>query len=260
MSAISLQIDADAVGVLTVNRPHVRNALNWAAMAEFAAAVEEAAGRALADLRALIITGTGGTFVSGGDIAELQDYPAEADGLRLATEMGEALARLEGLPCPTIAAMDGAARGGGCEVAVACDLRVMSEDADAGFVHTRLGIVTAWGGGQRLLRLVGYARALDLLTTGRVVSAAEALALGLASRLAPAGEALNVAREWARQIAANPPEAVRAAKRILRIGLTQPNGAALAAERAEFPALWATEERRAAVAKFLGKVGRRGGN
>ncbi|MBI3761582.1 MAG: enoyl-CoA hydratase/isomerase family protein [Chloroflexi bacterium] len=257
MSAISLDVDSDGVGVLSVSRPRVRNALNWEAMAEFAAIVEQAAERALADMRALIVSGAGGTFISGGDIAELQKYPGEEDGLRLATVMGDALARLEALPCPTIAAMDGAARGGGCEVAVACDLRVMAEDADAGFVHTRLGIITAWGGGQRLLRLVGYARALDLLTTGRVISAAEALALGLASRLAPAGEALNVAREWARQIAANPPAAVRAAKRILRIGLTHPNGAALDAERAEFPALWATEERRAAVARFLRKVGRR---
>ena len=251
MSEIKFEIDAEGIGLLTINRPRVRNALNWAAMHAFADAVEQA--HDACDLRALIVTGAGQTFVSGGDVAELQAYPSRADGLRLATLMGDALARLEALPCPTIAALNGPARGGGAEIAVACDLRVMSEDADIGFVQAGLGIVTAWGGGQRLLRAVGYSRALDLLATGRVLSATEALALRLVNAVVSAGDALAAACALARQIAANPSAATQAAKRILRLSLAHTEGLAMEAERDEFPPLWDTEFRREAVRKFLSR-------
>lgn len=251
MFGLDLNVDADGIGLLSIDRPRVRNALDWDAMKSFAQAVEKA--HAIPKLRALIITGTGKAFVSGGDLSELQHYPTREDGLRLATIMGDALARLEALPCPTIAAINGPARGGGAEIAIACDARAISEDADIGFVHARLGIVTAWGGGQRLLRLVGYAHALELIATGRVLSAQEAINLGLANLAVPAGRALAAARKMAHQIAANPPAAVQAAKRFLRFGLENPGEAALAAERAEFPALWDTDFRRAAVQRFLNK-------
>jgi enoyl-CoA hydratase len=251
MDGIDFVVNSEGIGQLTIHRPQVRNALNWAAMRAFAEAVEEA--HSLSGLCALIVSGVGKAFVSGGDLAELQHYPSREDGLRLATIMGDALARLEALPCPTIAAINGPARGGGAEIAMACDLRVMAEDADIGFVHARLGIVPAWGGGQRLMRVVGYARALELIATGRVLSAKEALALRLADFLSPIGEALNAAWDVARQIAANPMEAVRAAKRFLRFGLTHPFHEALQAEREEFPPLWDTEFRRQAVQKFLSR-------
>jgi enoyl-CoA hydratase len=258
MSPIVFCIDPQGIGTLTVNRPQVRNALNWDAMRAFADAVEQAhdaAASALNGLRTLIITGAGNSFVSGGDIAELRDYPTRADGLRLATIMGDALARLEALPCPTIAAINGPARGGGAEIAVACDLRVMDEQADIGFVQTRLGIVTAWGGGQRLLRAIGYSRALDLMATGRVISPAEALGLRLVNLVAAAGQALASARHLAEQIAANPPAATQAAKRILRASQAHTEGQAMEAERAEFPPLWDTEYRREAVRKFFSRNG-----
>lgn len=251
MTGVELTVDGIGIGLLTIDRPHVRNALNWSAMQAFAEAVEEAYNRL--DLRALIVTGAGKTFVSGGDLSELQHYPSQEDGLRLATVMGDALARLDDLPCPTIAAINGPARGGGAEIALACDMRVISQDADIGFVHTRLGIIAAWGGGQRLLRVVGYARALELMTTGCVVSAREALALGMAKIVTPAGHAFAEAWEIAKQIAANPPAAVQAAKRALRAGLTQPLAMALETERSEFPALWDSDFRREAVNRFLNK-------
>lgn len=251
MDGIDFTVNNEGIGQLTVHRPQVRNALNWAAMQAFAEAVEEA--HSLSHLCVLIITGVGKAFVSGGDLSELQHYPGREDGLRLATIMGDALARLEALPCPTIAAINGPARGGGAEIAMACDLRIMAEDADIGFVHSRLGIVPAWGGGQRLMRIVGYARALELIATGRVLSAKEALALRLVDFLSPIGEALNTAWDVARQIAANPKEAVQAAKRFLRYGLTHPFQEALQAEREEFPPLWDTEFRRQAVRKFLSR-------
>jgi len=251
MSEIQFEVDAQGIGLLTFNRPRVRNALNWSAMRAFADAVELA--HDACNLRALIVTGAGQTFVSGGDIAELQAYPSRADGLRLATLMGDALARLEALACPTIAALNGPARGGGAEIAVACDMRVMAEDADIGFVQAKLGIVTAWGGGQRLLRAVGYSRALDLLATGRVLSAVEALMLRLVNVIAPVGQALAAARALAEQIAANPPDATQAAKRILRLSLAHTEGLAMESERAEFPPLWDSEFRREAVRKFLNR-------
>lgn len=251
MSEIEFQVDTHGIGQLIVNRPHVRNALGWSAMSAFADAIEQA--HDTPNLCALIISGAGRSFISGGDIQELQDYPSRADGLRLATIMGDALARLEALPCPTIAAINGPARGGGAEVAVACDLRIMSEDADIGFVQARLGIPTAWGGGQRLLRAVGYSRALDLLATGRVLTSNEALTLRLINQIVPANEAVTEAIKIAEQIALNPPHATQAAKRILRISLSHTEGLAMEAERAEFPPLWDTEFRRDAVKKFLNR-------
>lgn len=249
MDGIQLTIDKDHIARLVIDRPHVRNALNWATMESFAEAIEELHTRQ--DVLGLVVTGGGATFVSGGDLSELQDYPGEEDGRRLSTVMGDALFRLESLPMVTIAAINGPARGGGAEIAVACDLRVMAENADIGFVHSRLGIVTAWGGGQRLLRCVGYSTALELLTTGRVLSAGEAARIGLASRVVPEGQAGMSALETALAAAANPSACVQASKRLLRGGLDLGYQEALLAEREEFPPLWDTDFRREAVENFL---------
>jgi enoyl-CoA hydratase len=251
VSGVNFKVYPEGIGIITINRPKVRNALNWAAMRAFAAAVEDA--HLTSELSALILTGSGNTFVSGGDLSELQHYPLQKDGLRLATIMGDALKRLEELACPTIAAINGPARGGGAEMAVACDLRLFSEDADIGFVHTRLGIITAWGGGQRLMNIVGYSKALELITSARVISAKDALILGLASKLTPIGQVVSEAWKLALQIASNPPMAVRAAKKVLRNGLDQNRDQALAAERAEFPALWDSDFRKRAVKRFLSR-------
>lgn len=252
MAELNFTLDENGIGTLIVNRPHVRNAFNWATMESFADLVEDLYNQP--NLHVLIVTGTGKAFVSGGDLSELQHYPRPEHGERLAKIMGDALQRLETLPCPTIAAINGPARGGGAEVAMACDIRIIAEEATIGFVHTRLGIITAWGGGQRLLRLLGYSRALELLTTGRILDASEALALGLVNTIAPENHTLETAQTLAQQIAANPIDCILATKRFLRVGLTEPEPVAFAVERAEFPALWDTEFRRNAVRKFLNKA------
>lgn len=249
MAELDFDIDAQGIGLLRVNRPSVRNALDWAAMRAFAEAIEQA--HAADNLRALIITGADGHFISGGDLTELHHFSRPEDGLRLAEIMGETLAWMETLPCPVIAAMNGAARGGGAEVAVACDLRVMAEDATLGFVQVKLGLTPGWGGGQRLMRLVGYATALDLLATGRVLNALEALQLQLINRLAPPGQALSTALALAEQMAQHSPEVIQAIKRLLRFGLTHDLNLGLSAERAEFPPLWASEYHNAAVKRML---------
>ncbi len=249
MVPVSLTFPHPGVGLLMVNRPHVRNALNWEAMAAFAQAVEQA--HATPALRALVVTGAGRAFVAGGDLKVLAAHPSADDGRRLSAAMTHTLARLEALPCPTIAAVNGPARGGGSEIALACDLRVLAEDADLGFVQIEQALTPGWGGGQRLLRLVGYSRALELLLEGRVLDAATAHRWGLANRLAPPGQALEVALAWAREIAARPPHTVQAIKALLRGGVTLPPAAAAALEHALFPPLWANETHHRAVQRFL---------
>jgi enoyl-CoA hydratase len=250
MNGIEFATDANGVATLTVDRPEVRNALDWDAMGAFADTV----GRAfkLPDLRAVIVTGAGPTFVSGGDLKALASYPKRRDGMRLAMIMGKALQHLRALPCPTIAAINGPAIGGGAEIAVACDQRVIDEDAAIGFVHARLGITTGWGGARYLLQLVGYPMALELLTTGRMVDAQEAKEIGLVDHVAAPGGAVQMARDLAGQMAQHPIEAVRAAKRLLRFGLTNPL-VARREERRLFAGLWDTEFRREAVARFLNR-------
>jgi len=250
MDGINFSVNASGVATLTVDRPEVRNALDWGAMRAFAETVDRAAKSW--DLRALIVTGGGETFVSGGDLKALAPFTKRRDGMRLAVIMGRALERLRQLPCPTIAAINGPARGGGAEIAAACDQRVMAEDADIGFVHASLGITTAWGGARFLLQLVGYPMAIELLTTGRVLKAAEAKEIGLVDHVAAAGGALQAASEIALQMAQHPIEAVRAAKRLLRFAIAHPE-AAKHVERRLFSSLWDSEFRRQAVARFLNR-------
>jgi enoyl-CoA hydratase len=247
-AGILFALDSSGIGTLTVDRPEVRNALDWDAMRAFADALDRAA-KSL-DLRALIVTGAGETFVSGGDLKALAPYTKRRDGMRLSVIMGKALEGLRRLHCPTIAAINGPARGGGAEIAAACDQRVMAEGADIGFVHARLGITTAWGGARYLLQLVGYPMALELLATGRVLDAKEAHEIGLVDHVTKVGGALQAARDIALQMAQHPIEAVRAAKRLLRFAMVSPE-VAKHAERRLFAGLWDSEYRRQAVARFL---------
>ncbi len=240
---------SESVSILQINRPRVRNALDWDAMEMFAAAVEQAHARA--GLRALILTGAGEAFIAGGDLRALHTTPGEADGWRLTRLMTRALNRLEALPCPVIAALNGPARGGGAEIALACDLRVVDENADLSFAQITLGLTPGWGGGQRLLRLVGYSRALEWLVTGQVLTPSEMLTSGLVNRVAPAGQALAAARELAERIAQHAPEAVGALKRLLRGGLELPPALAAAQEQSLFPSLWASPFHHQAVARWL---------
>ncbi len=249
MSEIDFQVSND-VGTLTVNRPKVHNALDWKAMEAFSEVVEGAHNRP--ELRALIVTGAGTSFVSGGDLKDLANYPGRRDGLRLATIMGKTLERLKALPMPTIAAINGPARGGGAEIAVACDQRIMSKDADIGFVHARLGITTAWGGARYLLQLVGYPKALELLTTGRVLSAQEAQAIGLVDHVTSNGHSKLSALELAAEMAQHPVEAVRGAKRLLRFAVAYPE-VSKHAERRLFARLWESDFRKQAVKRFLNR-------
>jgi len=254
-----VHLDCDDAGIATVtfDRPGVLNALDFPAIERFASIVAELHRRCAvldqaAPVRVVILTGAGrAAFSSGGDQRALAGHRSAAGGERLARTMGDALLALEQLPVPVIAAVNGYALGGGSEIALACDLRVVAEDVKLGLVQAALGLIPGWGAGQRLLRLVGYGRALDMLLAARPYSAAELLALGVVQHVAPPGEALTAARALAVRIAALDPATVRAVKELLRDGCTLPYDEALAAERARFPALWAGEAHWQAVERFL---------
>lgn len=233
---VKLERNANQIAVIRIQRPEVRNALSWEAMEQFALAVEDA--HSDAELRVMIITGGPQAFCAGGDLHELHRYPAYEDGVRLTTIMGEALESLARLPFPTIAAIEGPAMGGGAEIALACDLRVVAEGTKFGLMHIRLGIATAWGGGPRLAHIAGYARALEWQTRGVTLTGVQMHASGLANALVPDGEAMQAAAEMANEIAARDPAAVRAIKRALMTTAHEGMQPGVEYERQVFPTLW----------------------
>jgi enoyl-CoA hydratase len=239
--------DKDGVAVLTVDRQEKLNALN--------PQVTEEIGQALLELeaggpRAIIVTGAGErSFVAGADISAMSVMdPLEAKRF---SEIGHAaMALLDRSPIPTIAAVNGFALGGGCEVALACDIRVAAENATFGFPEVSLGILPGMGGTQRLPRLVGPALAKELIFTGRRISAEEAREIGLVNRVVPQGEALNAAREIAAGIAENGPLAVRHAKSATNRALDVDLVSGLEYEADQFALLFATEDAREGMGAF----------
>jgi enoyl-CoA hydratase len=243
---------ADGVTILTFNRPETRNALDLETMTAFRGAVDELENDL--SLRTLILTGAGqDAFCSGGDLIELSRYPSETDARDMIGLMGDALLKLERLPVPVIAAINGYALGGGSEVAMACDLRIADETARMAFVQIRMGLTPGWGAGQRLLRLVGYARAMDFLLRGNVMQGATLAQAGLVNQVVEAGQALPHTLQLAEQIAAAPPDVVRGIKGLLQAGLNHPYEQALKIERDIFPPLWAADAHLQAVESFLNR-------
>ena len=241
---------SDGIATLTVNRPDKLNALNAATMAELGEAISEARGRD--DIRGLIVTGAGRAFVAGADISELAKETAVSARL-LATE-GQRIFRLfETSPKPVIAAVNGFALGGGCELALACHIRIATEQAKFGQPEVKLGICPGYGGTQRLARLVGKGRALQLLLTGETIDAAEAYRLGMVNRVVAADALIPSATEMLRQILANGPLAVAACIEAVDLGLDMSLEGGLALEASHFGLLAATSDMREGTKAFLEK-------
>ncbi len=253
MTTLISERRANDVAILTFNRPESRNALDTATMHLFACAVQTLIDDSR--LRVVIVTGAGeSAFCAGADLVEMSERPTADDAAAMITSMGDALLALENLPVPVIGAINGYALGGGAEVALACDLRVVDENVRLGFVHAKRGVIPGWGGGQRLLRAVGYAKAMELLYTARSLDADALDALGLITvPIAPSGRALESALIMADRIAALDFGVIRAIKSLLRAGLNQPYQAALQMERDLFPPLWAGDSRIASTRAFLDK-------
>lgn len=212
---IELTMVEPGIGLLLVNRPAARNALDWAAQEAFAAAVTQAAGDQ--SLRVLIVSGAGDkAFVAGGDLKELVDHPEPAAGERLNRIMSAALSDLIALPLPVIAAINGDAMGGGCEILTACDLRLAVPSARFSFRQVHNGLTTGWGGTGRLVELIGQSRAMELLLTGQTIDAATAQRIGLIHRvLAEEESVLPAAMSWARELATLPRRALAANKALV---------------------------------------------
>jgi len=210
MADIRVERDGSVL-VLTVDRPHARNALAAGTMAELDDQLAALAHRD--DVRCAVITGAGDrAFIAGGDLKELESGRDEVFGARLARDMRDTLDRIAALPVPVVAALNGAAIGGGAEVAVACDFRIAADDASIGFTQVLLGVTPAWGGIERLGALVGRGRALYLLTTGRVLSGSEAADWGVVEEAVPRARFAGRWRELAHQVARTPRHALAGLK------------------------------------------------
>ncbi|MFC3282285.1 enoyl-CoA hydratase-related protein [Litchfieldella rifensis] len=236
---------------LTLNRPKALNALNSGLLAELDAVLAELEGRR--DLRAVLITGAGEkSFVAGADITEMRDKTPE-QARQFASQALATFKRLERLPVPVVALVNGFCLGGGCELALACDWAIASDNAVFGQPEVGLGVIPGFGGTQRLPRRVGPAMALDLITTGRKIDANEALRIGLVNRVVPQGELESVAEELTRQLAGNGPDAVRSAKQAVHDGMDQDLDSALALETSLFALGFAGDEQSEGMSAFLEK-------
>ena len=241
----------DAVRVLTITRPEKLNALNRATMAALRARLDVLA--ADASLRVLIITGAGEkAFIAGADITEFEGLTPD-EATRYAREGQAVLDRLESLPVPTIAAINGYALGGGCELALACTFRLMADTARIGLPETSLGIIPGFGGTQRLARAIGQQQALEMILTGRQVGADEAVRLGLALRVVPAAQLMEDAHALAAQLAGRAPLALRYARQAIADGLDRPLGEGLAVEARLFGLIAASSDMAEGVRAFLEK-------
>ncbi len=239
------------VTVLTVNRPDRLNAVDRDLLARIGRAV--AAFDEAADQRALVVTGAGQkSFVAGADIAELAGL--DAAGAEALSRDGQAVMDgIERCSKPVIAAVNGYALGAGCELALACHLRIASENAQLGLPEVGLGTIPGYGGTQRLARLVGLGRATELIVTGRRMRADEALAVGLVSRVVPVASLLETAESIATEILRQGPLAVAAALEVVRSGLDLPLDAGLRLESERFGRLAATADMHEGTRAFLEK-------
>lgn len=241
----------DRLAIVTINRPEVRNALNSQVVQELTATFERLAGRS--DVGAIVLTGAGDkAFVAGADIKEM----VVKSGLEMQafSELGRRLGdAMEGCPKPIIAAINGFALGGGCEVALACDLRLASENAKIGQAEINIGIIPGFGGSQRLPRLVGGGWAAQMLFTGEPVDAATAERIGLVNKVVPADRLLDEARALARRMLDKSPVAVSLAKACLRAAQEMPLSQGLSYESAAFGVAGTTQDKVEGMTAFLEK-------
>jgi enoyl-CoA hydratase len=247
----TLRIERDErIAILVVNRPEKRNALNATLRREFVAALDVLRGDA--GVRVLIITGEGGkAFIAGADIGEFAERTAlEQRNTMTGRRLFEEIAAF---PRPTLAMINGIALGGGCEVALACDLRLAARSARLGQPEIRLGIIPGGGGTQRLPRLVGFGNAMRLILTGEPVSAEEAQRMGLVDWVCDDAELRPRTLEIARTLAGYSPVALELAKTAVRTALEAPLSAGLATERELFIAAFASADRIEGVRAFLEK-------
>ena len=241
---------ADRIATLTVNRPDKLNALGDAVIEELGRAIDEL--RARDDVGGIVLTGAGRAFVAGADIAELASKSA-LEAQALAAKGQAVFRRFETSPKPVVAAVNGFALGGGCELAMACHVRVAAEGAKFGQPEVKLGICPGYGGTQRLPRLVGKGRALQLLLTGDMIGAAEAHRIGLVNEVVPDGQAVAAATAMLQRMLANGPLALALTIEAVDRGLDAALDAGLVLEASHFGVLAATADMAEGTRAFIEK-------
>jgi len=249
---MTITIDRRAAHVvLTLDQPAKLNALSGVMIGQLSNAFHDIESDS--ELRCVILTGIGDkAFCAGTDIAELTQL--NEDEARKVSERGQALCnQIENCPLPVIGAINGIAAGGGCELALACHIRIASDTASFSLPESKLGVIPAYGGTQRLAREIGNSRALDLMLTGKTIGAAEAVQIGLINRLASSRDLIVEAESLAEEIARLAPLAIRACLKAVTLGVELPLAEGLALEAELFAALFATEDMREGTSAFLEK-------
>ncbi|MCI9565427.1 MAG: enoyl-CoA hydratase [Eubacterium sp.] len=238
------------VGVITINRPKALNALNSQVLEELDAALDAVN---LDETRALILTGAGEkSFVAGADIGEMSTL-TKAEGEAFGKKGNDVFRKLETFPIPVIAAVNGFALGGGCEISMSCDIRICSDNAIFGQPEVGLGITPGFGGTQRLARLVGPGMAKQMIYTARNIKADEAFRIGLVNAVYPQEELMAAAKKMAAGIAMQAPIAVRACKKAINDGLDATMDDAIVIEEKLFGSCFETEDQKAGMGNFLEK-------
>ena len=240
----------DAIGIITINRPEAMNALNADVLTALGEVLDQIDQNAI---RAIIVTGSGEkSFVAGADIAQMSTL-SPAEGEAFGKHGNDVFLKLESFPIPTIAAVNGFALGGGCELSMACDIRICAENALFGQPEVGLGITPGFGGTQRLARIVGVGMAKQMVLSARNIKADEALRIGLVNAVYPQEELMNEAMKLASAIAANAPIAVRASKKAINEGLALPIEEAVVIEEKAFGSCFATHDQIEGMSAFLEK-------
>ncbi len=239
------------VAIALIDRPKALNALNSEVLNDLNTLVDTV--NADPEIRVLILTGSGEkAFVAGADIGEMSSL-SKAEGEAFGKKGNDVFRKLETLPIPTIAAVNGYALGGGCELSMACDIRIASDTAVFGQPETGLGITPGFGGTQRLARLIGPGMAKQLIYSARNIKADEALRIGLVNAVYPAEELMAAAEKLAETIARNAPIAVRACKQAINEGLEKPMDEAIVLEEKLFGSCFETEDQKEGMGAFLEK-------
>jgi enoyl-CoA hydratase/carnithine racemase len=243
---VELEVDG-GIATIRLNRPPV-NAMNALMQDQLHAVAVDAARRD--DVRAVVVYGGQRAFAAGADVKEMAAMSHD-DMVARAGPLQAAFTAVADIPKPVVAAITGYALGGGCELALAADIRIAADDAVLGQPEILLGVIPGAGGTQRLARLIGPARAKDLIFTGRLVDAVEALRIGLVDRVVPASSVYAAAQAWAVQLAAGPARALRAAKHAIDAGVDTDLAGGLEIERLAFAGLFASDDREIGMRSFI---------
>lgn len=238
------------VGILTIDRQEALNALNSQVLGDLNTAIDEIAAND--DIYVVVLTGAGRSFVAGADIGEMKGF-SSIGGKHFGVHGGQVFLKLENLSKPVIAAVNGFALGGGCELSMACDIRLASTKAKFGQPEVGLGITPGFGGTQRLPRIVGISKAMELILTAKVIKAEEAKAIGLVSEVYPPEELMPKAMELAQAICANAQIAVCESKRCIRMGMQTDISTGSAFEAEAFGVCCGTEDKDEGMGAFLEK-------